>query len=203
MKTCLDAADWVVFKSWNFILAIGSDTPKAAERKHLILSKVPRSRAYRILKNLNDSRTLQILGREHANSILSGVSNINTRKNSKANLIGMIYFYLLFDYKTSWFEFTICASFVIMFVAWVESSAIPSCQISINDDESNINCRAVFDNDLSAELLQINSKATKLFNSTTEIMFYIFLALCFGFLWLKELIFFFNRLPLNTTDRIL
>lgn len=69
--------------------AIG-DSEKAFERKHLLLSKVPRSRAYRIYKNLNDSRTLRILGRDHANSILSGVSNTNARKNSKANLIGMI-----------------------------------------------------------------------------------------------------------------
>lgn len=70
--------------------AIGSDSEKANERKHLILSKVPRSRAYRIFKSLNDSRSLRILGRDHANSILSGVSNTNTRRNSKATLIGMI-----------------------------------------------------------------------------------------------------------------
>lgn len=73
-----------------FIIAIGSDSPKAAERKHLILSKVPRSRSYRILKNLNDSRTLRVLGRDHANAILSGANSANSRKNSKAMSIGKI-----------------------------------------------------------------------------------------------------------------
>lgn len=81
----------IKFKSEHFILAIGDNSPNSAERKHLILSKVPRSRAYRSLKNLDDSRTLQILGREHSNSILSGVSNINTRKNSKSSLVGRIF----------------------------------------------------------------------------------------------------------------
>lgn len=74
-----------------FSIAIGGESEKTAEKKHLILSKVPRSRAYRILKNLNDSRTLRVLGRDHANSILSGVSSANTRKNSKAISIGMTF----------------------------------------------------------------------------------------------------------------
>lgn len=90
---CNEAFDLLIW-TWkrisSFIAAIGSDSEKAAERKHLILSKVPRSRAYRILKNLNDSRTLRVLGRDHANCILSGVSSANTRKNSKAISIGMI-----------------------------------------------------------------------------------------------------------------
>lgn len=78
-------------------IAIGGDSEKTAEKKHLILSKVPRSRAYRILKNLNDSRTLRVLGRDHANSILSGVSSANTRKNSKAISIGMLLINLIFS----------------------------------------------------------------------------------------------------------
>lgn len=63
--------------------AIGNSSPGASEQKHLILSKVPRSRSNRILKNLNDSRSLRVLGRDHANAILSGISSTQTRKNSK------------------------------------------------------------------------------------------------------------------------
>lgn len=82
-----------------FISAIGSNSPKASDRKHLILSKLPRTRSFRILKNLNDSRTLRVLGRDHANSILSGVSSSNSsRKNSKAVTIGKI---LIIDDKLS------------------------------------------------------------------------------------------------------
>lgn len=76
------------FNQIYLLTAIGSESPKAAERKHLILSKVPRSRSYRILKNLNDSRTLRILGRDHANAILSGVNSANARKNSKTMSLG-------------------------------------------------------------------------------------------------------------------
>lgn len=41
---------------------------------------------------MNDSRTLRVLGRDHANAILSGVSSASSRKNSKAVPTGMQYY---------------------------------------------------------------------------------------------------------------
>lgn len=55
----------------------------------MILSKVPRARANRLLKHMNDSTALRALGTDHANSILSGVSGAVSGKNSKGTVIGM------------------------------------------------------------------------------------------------------------------
>lgn len=74
----------------RFNLALGNSS-NAAEKKHLLLTKVPRSRSYRMLKTLNDSRSLRVLGRDHANAILSGASSAQSRKNTKSISIGMIY----------------------------------------------------------------------------------------------------------------
>lgn len=41
-----------------------------------------------MLKKLNDSRSLRILGRDHANAILSGASSSQTRKTLKSIPIG-------------------------------------------------------------------------------------------------------------------
>lgn len=76
---------------YNLLVALGNDSPRAIERKHMILSKVPRARAYRILKHMNDSIALRALGTDHANSILSGVGGAISRKNSKGTVIGMQY----------------------------------------------------------------------------------------------------------------
>lgn len=42
-----------------------------------------------MLKKMNDSRTLRVLGRDHANAILSGASGGTSRKNSKTIPTGM------------------------------------------------------------------------------------------------------------------
>lgn len=74
----------------NCITDLGNNSQQAIERKHLLLSKVPRSRSSRILKHMNDPRASRILGSDHANAILSGVNGSMSRKNSKGTVIGII-----------------------------------------------------------------------------------------------------------------
>lgn len=184
-----------------FLIAIGSETQKATERKHLILSKVPRSRAYRILKNLNDSRSLRILGRDHANSILSGVSNCNTRKNSKANLMGKSFFWFVCLYSSQHtahsthhfiasnilyhslqfrnrIHFALYFFFNFSFVfIWngPTHAGIRSCCISINYDE--LNTPMVIGDE------KFQTKSTHLIKNSVEFMLGISLVVIFVFVF--------------------
>lgn len=58
------------------------------DRKHLLLTKVPRIRADRLIKKMDDSKSLRIMGRDHANAILSGANSSYYRKHTKSMAIG-------------------------------------------------------------------------------------------------------------------
>lgn len=57
---------------------------EATQRKHCILTKVPRVRACRLLYKMHDSKSLRIMGNQHANAILCGAKNAGHRINSKS-----------------------------------------------------------------------------------------------------------------------
>lgn len=74
----------------------------ADERKHFLLTKIPRSRAIRLLKKMDDSKSLRILGRDHANDVLSGAS---TQFRNGAMMFGKVVFiHLLIIY--AWLSYS-------------------------------------------------------------------------------------------------
>lgn len=62
--------------------ALGT-SPEATKRKHSILAKVPRIRASRLLDKMHDSKSLRIMGSDHANAILCGSNSSSFRKSAR------------------------------------------------------------------------------------------------------------------------
>lgn len=81
------------------IFKVLGNTPEGVVKRHLLLEKVPRVRSSRMLKRMNDSRTVRILGREHSNAVLSGTSTAQVhRKQPKSTLLSK-FFYSSFLYQ--------------------------------------------------------------------------------------------------------
>lgn len=66
------------------------DSPEATVQKHFVLEKVPRIRSMRLLRRMEDSTSLRILGRFHANDVLSGANSSPIRPRTRSAAIGKI-----------------------------------------------------------------------------------------------------------------